>query len=196
VASSAATNLWLPHLRGAVSTREPDRIRRIHLAASAANTITREAGQSADGNETGGILLGHLRPDGTADVTHAGEPGPAAVRTPTFFLRDLDHARWLAAETFARDASTWIGEWHTHPAIPALPSTRDLDTYTRLLADPELNFTVIVAVILTAGPTGWKAPLARGWACYPDRTEPVPITADKPKSRILPTALDRGGRTT
>lgn len=155
-------------------TSTPSHLRQVHLSESAAAAIYREASQSRDGNETGGILLGHLR-DGIAEIRTAGGPGPVAVRKPTFFLRDLDHARRLAGEAFARDGSVWIGEWHTHPSAAPVPSTRDLHTYSRLLADPDLGFEAMVAIILTATDSGWVDLIARAWICSPSRTETVPL---------------------
>jgi integrative and conjugative element protein (TIGR02256 family) len=161
-----------------VTAQTPPGATKIRVTGAAAGAIRREASRSIDGNETGGILLGHLSPDGTAEVRHAGGAGPAAVRTPTFFLRDLGHAQALATAAFARDGSGWIGEWHTHPSTSALPSSRDLATYLSLLSDPQLDFNVIVAVILTAGPNGWHSPATNGWACYPDRADAVPVIID------------------
>jgi integrative and conjugative element protein (TIGR02256 family) len=158
-----------------VTVQKPADVTQIRLTEAVAGTIRREASRSIDGNETGGILFGHLHPDGTAEVRHAGDAGPAAVRTPTFFLRDLGHAQALATAAFARDGSGWIGEWHTHPSISALPSARDLETYLSLLSDPQLAFDVIAALILTAGADGWHSPATYGWACYPDRAEAVPV---------------------
>ncbi|MDQ1684999.1 MAG: hypothetical protein QOC82_1736 [Frankiaceae bacterium] len=66
-------------------------IKSVVLSAAAHESIREHAPESADGRETGGILLGHLRGD-VANVEHAGDAGPKAVRTPTFFLRDLRHA--------------------------------------------------------------------------------------------------------
>jgi len=156
-------------------TSNPSYVRQVQLSESAAAAIHREAGRSQDGNETGGILLGHLRCDGTAEIRTAGAPGPVAVRQPTFFLRDLDHARRLAGEAFARDGSVWIGEWHTHPTAAPVPSNRDLHTYAGLLADPDLGFEAVVAIILTTTDPAWVHLIARAWICYPNRAEAVPL---------------------
>lgn len=105
--------------------------------------------------ETGGVLLGH-RATATFHVTVAGGPGPWAVRRPNYFLRDLDHARTLAAAAWETDRSQWIGEWHTHPRGPARPSPLDLRTYRRLLTDPELGFDAFLSLVVTpAGLTAW-----------------------------------------
>ncbi|WGD44730.1 Mov34/MPN/PAD-1 family protein [Streptomyces cathayae] len=91
----------------------------VHLTAPAALAITTELHTVDHTTETGGILLGH-HTRYTVTICHAGAPGPAAVRTPTYFLRDLGHAQILADEAFTADRSVWVGEWHTHPAgLPA-----------------------------------------------------------------------------
>jgi integrative and conjugative element protein (TIGR02256 family) len=128
----------------------------IRLVAGAAETIRREAPASGDGSETGGILLGHDLDD-TIHVTIAGDPGPKAERRPDGFLRDLAHSRRLADDAYDEDGSVWIGEWHTHPSGPATPSDIDMNTYGQLLSDPELVFTRIVSIIVTACPVhGWS----------------------------------------
>jgi integrative and conjugative element protein (TIGR02256 family) len=163
-------------------------ITRVHLLQEAATSIAAEAVHSADGLETGGILLGALHPDGVAEVHHAGGPGPVAVRTPDFFLRDLRHAQQLVDQEYARSGNVWIGDWHTHPhGIPA-PSARDVATYAKLLCDQELGFTTFLALILCPGRLGWAQPHIAGWAYQQGQATPVPISvfgrahAHKPKT--------------
>jgi integrative and conjugative element protein (TIGR02256 family) len=135
----------------------------IRLVASAAETIATEAPASADGSETGGILLGHDRGE-SITVTRAGDPGPQADRRPDGFLRDLTHSRRLADEAYEEEGSVWVGEWHTHPADPGVPSRIDAETYERLLADPELEFTRIASIIVTACPEhGWSELALAAW---------------------------------
>ncbi|MFI7520629.1 Mov34/MPN/PAD-1 family protein [Micromonospora globbae] len=148
-------------------------IRRVHLTAVAHAVISRECGRSQDGNETGGILLGHLH-DGVAEVRVAGRPGPTAVRQPAFFLRDLGYAQQLAHDAFTHDGSIWVGEWHTHLAAAPVPSERDLATYARLLADPDLGFETVVAIIAVANPQ-WDRPAAYAWACSGNQAVAVPM---------------------
>lgn len=107
--------------------------------------------------ETGGILLGHL--SGIPEIATAGDPGPNAVHTPNRFQRDLIHAQRLAADAWLADGTQWIGEWHTHPRSPLVPSTYDLATYRGLLARPGLRLPSLVAVIATPAPvaiTAWQ----------------------------------------
>jgi integrative and conjugative element protein (TIGR02256 family) len=161
----------MPHLRGTVTADPP--IQRVHLTAAAHAVISRECGRSQDGNETGGILLGHLH-DAVAEIRVAGIPGPAAVRQPAFFLRDLGHAQQLAHDAFTRDGSIWVGEWHTHLAVAPVPSERDLATYARLLADPDLGFETVVAIIAVANPQ-WDRPAAYAWTCFSNQAVAVPL---------------------
>ena len=148
-------------------------VQRVHLTAAAHTVISRECRRSRDGNETGGILLGHLH-DGVAEVQLAGDPGPAAVRQPDFFLRDLGHAQQLGHDAFARDGSIWVGEWHTHLAAAPVPSERDLATYAGLLADPDLGFETVVAIIAVANPQ-WDRPAAYAWACSGNKAIAIPL---------------------
>jgi integrative and conjugative element protein (TIGR02256 family) len=152
-------------------------INRVSLSPAAATVIREEAVRSADGNETGGVLLGHIGPDGTAHVRHAAGPGLAAVHGPAFFLRDLHHAQRAAAEAFARDGSLWIGEWHTHPGAAPAPSGLDLATYLRFLKDPELDLDAFVAIVLTSAAAAWDRPETHAWICYPTAVQNVPLTA-------------------
>ncbi|MFJ8010620.1 Mov34/MPN/PAD-1 family protein [Streptomyces fagopyri] len=148
----------------------------VHLTAQATHVITTELVTADHTTETGGILLGHHAHD-TVTVHHAGTPGPAAVRTPTYFLRDLAHAQALADGAFAADGSIWVGEWHTHPTGQAVPSARDTATYQQLLDDPELGFHSVIAVILTRHEHHW---VGVAWAARHDRITPVELRLDGP----------------
>ncbi|MEV6027773.1 Mov34/MPN/PAD-1 family protein [Streptomyces sp. NPDC052036] len=150
-------------------TQQP--VTTVHFTAQASRIVTTELRTSDHSTETGGILLGHHTHD-TVTVHHAGTPGPAAVRTPTYFLRDLAHAQALADEAFARDGSVWVGEWHTHPASRPIPSARDAATYRKLLSDPELGFHSVIAVIFGPRAGRWEG---AAWACRLGRIEPVQL---------------------
>ncbi|MFE2472082.1 Mov34/MPN/PAD-1 family protein [Streptomyces mirabilis] len=150
-------------------TQQP--VTTVLLAAPAARIVTTELRTADHSTETGGILLGHHTHD-TVTVHHAGTPGPAAVRTPTYFLRDLAHAQALADEAFASDGSVWVGEWHTHPTSRPIPSARDAATYRQLLDDPELGFHSVIAVIFTPCDGRWEG---AAWACRLGRIAPVEL---------------------
>lgn len=136
----------------------------VGIAQEAVKSILLEAPRSKDGLETGGILLGlDNRGNATVTVTVAGDPGPKAFRAPRRFLRDLGHSRGLADQAYEADRSIWVGEWHTHTIPSPLPSPTDLGTYLRLLADPELEFDFLIAVIVTMSEAEWSSPLLWPW---------------------------------
>lgn len=135
----------------------------IKIAKSAISALRETARQSADGLETGGILLGiEDSSDGSTAVTIAGGPGPNAKRGPRSFHRDRAHAESLADAAYERDGSVWVGEWHTHPKGVSKPSARDLTTYTRLLKDSELEFHHFTSMIITS-PDDWRTVTCHGW---------------------------------
>jgi len=136
----------------------------VHVSAAAFVAIAESARASADGLETGGILLGYDPGElGTTLVLEAGDPGANAERRRDFFRRDLAHAQRLADEAYARTCSRWIGEWHTHPRGALAPSWRDLRTYRRFLRDPELQFATFLSLIVGPGEDGWERPRLAAW---------------------------------
>lgn len=139
----------------------------IQISPGARERIEALAALSADGRETGGILLGRgPDPAGLLTVEIAGEPGPRATRERGFFLRDLPQARRLAATAWAERRAVWVGEWHTHPSGEPRPSNADIATYVRLLAAAELHFSLFAAIIVTPDPDperGFAAPRLWPW---------------------------------
>ena len=78
--------------------------------------------------ERGGILMGQVSEDfGTVLVTHVTVPGPYDRGTRTTFYRDGVWAQRLAEREFVASGgrTVYLGEWHTHPAARARPSSRD-----------------------------------------------------------------------
>jgi integrative and conjugative element protein (TIGR02256 family) len=122
----------------------------VAVSAGARDAISNAALISRDGRETGGILLGRDPGEkGEIEVVRAAGPGPRAIRRPSYFLRDLNYSRRLARLAYERDRLQWVGDWHTHPHGPDIPSVFDLLTYARHLDDVELKFEAFVAVIVT-----------------------------------------------
>lgn len=151
----------------------------VRLSAAAAATISLEAPTSADGRETGGILLGHDLGEMLV-VRVAGDPGPAAIREPQQFLRDLAHAQALSDNAYDADGSVWLGEWHTHPDGPAEPSPTDLTTYIKLLGNEELAFTRILSLIATpCGTYGWSEVHLTAWVVNAAGARQVQVESDR-----------------
>jgi len=158
----------VPHLRpewDSVTVLVPRHVERM---------IRREAARSEDGKETGGILLGFEDPDGVNYwVTQAGGPGPNAVRSPVRFVRDLGHAKTLAAKAYEVDGSLWIGDWHTHPGGPPRLSSTDLNSYRKVLATSDMHS--FLAILLLPGVEGWRRPLVTGWQITPREVRSVQL---------------------
>lgn len=123
----------------------------VAITPNAREEILAHAQQAADGRETGGILLGRGPEDSVITVEVAGDAGPNAIRRPDFFLRDLDHARALAATHWKASQAVWVGEWHTHLNGDSRPSAADLETYARHLQSAPLDFEAFVSVIVLPG---------------------------------------------
>lgn len=147
-------------------SQEPEHAQEtLEVSPNARAAIERLATESADGRETGGILLGR-GPDsaGLVCVEIAGDAGPNAKRHRAFFSRDLAHARALARSAWDQSRAVWVGEWHTHTFGPPEPSQRDLATYAHLLEAPQLEFQVFVSIIVAAGShNNWDDPVPHSW---------------------------------
>ncbi|GHH70386.1 Mov34/MPN/PAD-1 family protein [Promicromonospora soli] len=145
----------------------------IHLTTTAWDTIRSEVAAEAGRLETGGILLGHDFGD-VLQVTVAGGPGPNAQRSRDRFLRDRDHAAQLAAGAWEADRAQWIGEWHTHPTTPPVPSPIDLASYARHLQDPDLSFDRFLSVII--GQDDQHQARVAGWIVTAGAATSVPVS--------------------
>ncbi|MCK2032204.1 Mov34/MPN/PAD-1 family protein [Microbacterium sp. KSW4-4] len=137
---------------------------KLAISDAALSLIRREVQMAHDGRETGGILLGEIDP---LRVTVAGAPGPGAVRTKNFFLRDLQFSQGLAAREAADSGAIWVGEWHTHPVGPAHPSMTDLKTYQRLQDVPGgVLARGVLSLIVAPSAVGWSL---TAWMCTDGR---------------------------
>ena len=92
------------------------------------------AAKAAFPYETGGVLLGH-RTDRQCTVVEVVGPGPRATHGPTTFDPDQE---WQEAEvarlwTAHGGNVNYLGDWHSHPNGPPVPSERDR-TVLRLIA--------------------------------------------------------------
>jgi integrative and conjugative element protein (TIGR02256 family) len=150
---------------------------RVVLAITALADLTRFAAAAGDGRETGGIVLG--LDEGLArdvHVRHCGDAGPAAVRHPDRFTRDVVHAQRLADAAAAADGSAWIGEWHTHLVDLSTPSRTDLQTYRSLLDDPDTALTRLLSLIVLPDRTGgWARPVLFAWSFTGSVLRGIPV---------------------
>jgi integrative and conjugative element protein (TIGR02256 family) len=151
--------------------------RSARLSESALDSIQAELRSAPHGFETGGILLG-TRGSQTVKIVRAGGAGPAAVRTPTFFLRDLNATQLFAARELESSGAYWVGEWHSHPLGPAHPSDADMRSYVRLILDSGLDFsTGVVSIIASPGELGSSL---YAWWCAENSVEAMSLELDRP----------------
>lgn len=102
--------------------------------------------------ESGGILLGSVRGP-HLEITAFTPSAPADERTMTRFVR-RDHAHQAAADdAWKRSAQEigFMGEWHTHPSGPPVPSGIDHASWAKLAAH-----TGYPLCFLLASPQGWR----------------------------------------
>lgn len=129
--------------------------------------------------EVGGWLLGYWTGDATAlVVTHAMPPG---ARGTPFGVRigGRGHSgRFDAAWDASGGHVTFVGDWHTHPGGPPLPSERDRAALAQLAAGEQFGTPRPLAVILANPRWPWSK-TERRLAAYVRQTdgEVVRLTA-------------------
>ena len=145
---------------------------RVTVSSRAALAMLEEARRS-EGSETGGLLAGILG-DGQVLVTHAGDPGPAAVRTRSSFKPDQKHNAALALRLAHESggAVRQLGGWHVHPSGALEPSHMDVRASAGVmhaLAHIDGPLPAFVDVILCPDYLGsWSRPRASGWVMRRD----------------------------
>lgn len=84
-------------------------------------------------NETGGVLLGYATTD-TAVVQKIVGPGPHATHSPTAFSPDHAYHEHRIGEEYRKSngVTTYLGDWHSHPAGSLRLSARDESTLKRI----------------------------------------------------------------
>jgi integrative and conjugative element protein (TIGR02256 family) len=153
----------------------------VRISPIALRDIVAHAGESADGRETGGVLLGCDATGGAPlTVAAAGDAGPNAERSPMRFRRDLEHAQLLARQAWLLDRSLWVGDWHTHPMGSPSPSGLDLHSYRRVLATGAMP--VFLSIIVSPRSGGdWSDPDVRTWVIRAGDVEAASLTTDRPR---------------
>lgn len=130
---SPLRNHRLVTLASRLRGQRPRELTTVWLPASIRTNIESAASERAP-DEVGGILLGYEAPGGDVVVTHLVGPGPRArFRRARFEPDGLWHEKEVAriyAATARR--STYLGDWHSHPAGVAVPSRADNRTARRI----------------------------------------------------------------
>lgn len=153
----------------------------VRISPFALRDILALSAESADGNETGGVLLGFDATDGAPlTVSAAGDAGPNAERSPVRFRRDLEHAQLLARDAWLLDRSLWIGDWHTHPMGVPQPSLTDLGSYRRVLATRAMPIFLSI-IVSPRGGSDWAEPEIGTWLVSSDHVRHALLTTDPPR---------------
>ena len=102
--------------------------------------------------EIGGVLFGEQLSEGYFRIVEATLQS-SRIGTGSRFCRDGVQARKLVTSLHRRyggraEKFNYLGEWHSHPDVPALPSRRDNMTMSRLVAQQAgaVNFLALVIV--------------------------------------------------
>ncbi|HEX3803210.1 MAG TPA: Mov34/MPN/PAD-1 family protein [Solirubrobacteraceae bacterium] len=99
--------------------------------------------------ETGGMLLGY-RAGGAVVVQAVTGPGPDAKHHRAHFESDADWQQReleLIYEASGR-VTTYLGDWHTHPSAPPIPSRRDRRTAQKVARTKEARSPTPLTAIL------------------------------------------------
>lgn len=98
--------------------------------------------------ETGGILIGFKGKNNCIYVVNATGPGPKAVRTESWFERDIEYCQKILNDEYEKygDKGIYIGEWHCHPSRCNKPSNRDLLSLSEIAE--ARNYLVVEPIML------------------------------------------------
>ncbi len=94
------------------------------------------------------------------------DAGPAAVRWRSGFKPDADFQEAEIERIFRSSdgAVTYLGDWHSHPTAPAVPSKPDRRTLRRIATDPDAQCPMPTMLILEQDEFElWSA---AGWIGY------------------------------
>ena len=128
--------------------------------------------------ETGGVLLGQFAlKDGTPIVQKCVPAMSDSQRGSTRFMRGIRGLRELLIEEFEKGYQ-YIGEWHTHPEGPIMPSCVDHLTMmgisrSRIYAMPR----PLLMILAGSSKSGWRASVHRyGLSVRPERYEILDVS--------------------
>ncbi|MBD9477390.1 Mov34/MPN/PAD-1 family protein [Pseudoxanthomonas sp. PXM02] len=100
--------------------------------------------------EIGGVLVAEYLGDGTFNLMDASVQRHGG--TQMTFERDPEQHRQFLADFYQRTGHdyarfNYLGEWHSHPTVAALPSYRDISSMQEIVSDPAVNAPFAVLMI-------------------------------------------------
>lgn len=146
-------------------------------------------------DEAGGVLVGY-RNAGAIVVTGSIDAGPEAEHWPNGLRPDRAFQNAELDRIFIESdgATTFVGEWHSHPLARAIPSKRDRKTLRNTLTESASATTVALMLILERdddeawSAVGWTGQLGRLGRLGRLEVEPVHL-------RAFPTPTERSHST-
>lgn len=135
-----------------------------------------DAVKGAGAVEIGGILMAEQLAPGEfliVDFTIDAQTGGAA-----HFVRSVDDHRIALSDFFDRTGSdfkrfNYLGEWHSHPNHPPVPSSEDLSSMEDLVAgERDIPFAILLVVR-----AHWQR-LSLSATLFEQGLEPRPVTID------------------
>lgn len=108
-------------------------------------------------NEIGGVLFGeHVGDEDfrVSEMIFQRRSGDEVTfrRTPKEAMRSLKKLNMAYGYNYAR--FNYLGEWHSHPNAPVIPSQRDCITMQELLTDPATDANFLILLIVRRNATG------------------------------------------
>lgn len=101
--------------------------------------------------EVGGILLGHLSGKMVYEVTEIACI-KSLYNTRIHYQRDVKKAQNIIDERWreTNGETNYLGEWHTHPNMHAVPSDTDMKSLSAILGQVGHVLPVVMLIILGA----------------------------------------------
>ena len=109
-------------------------------------------------------MLGYRSSAREVVATHLTRSGPLATHERDRFVPDYEHDSAVVADIFDRTkgASTYLGDWHSHPRSEASLSSKDRNTLVNIATSGSANQESPIMIVLAKPIEGWHAKAWQG----------------------------------
>ena len=112
--------------------------------------------------EVGGWLLGYwAEGEDSVFVTHATPPASRGTPFGVHISGRGHRHKFDTAWDASAGAVTFLGDWHTHPGCPPMPSDQDNKAMTKLATQPDFGTPQPLMAILETARWPWAARVCR-----------------------------------
>jgi integrative and conjugative element protein (TIGR02256 family) len=138
--------------------KSPDNLFAIKVNQIELNTILRICAD-AQGNETGGLLIGHYNDNhNCAIVMEVTGPSADSSSGKTWFYRGVGGLQKLLNTAWRRRRQYYLGEWHFHPGASSVLSGDDTDAMSNTANSLRYNCPEPLLLIIGGKPgLKWSA---------------------------------------